>query len=356
MYTVGPMSIPREDRLINGPLSKVCTVFEEWLANVEVLRVLMAKKRPPFIYTLYSMEDIDAALEMPNGLLAFPLGTGGDGERWAAKHNVEDFLNLYPREYIERISQGDLALIITYDDLLTTGFLLKEDLTPDIYCHPRLSERLSTRRAVDVFFIRSLANYYTRVRVELPPWANFGYLWMECLKGACSRNCTPIPFDRQYLELCTQLAPDSPVLLDHGGGYNESKFNNYIDAVIYIPNYEGSHIMATQLYCLWLSNRIPIVEGRPLFRTLADDLKQHFLTPYYPMEGHLLRDVNCILVDNREHTLPALEAKLKGQYDILPDTEHFILTDEMTKCLTDNADKLLFLRERIYNFGCRIGK
>jgi hypothetical protein len=70
---------------------------------------------------------------------------------------------------------------------------------------------------------------------------------MELLKGA---PCIPISFRVQYAELYSQLTAASPRLIQHGKGYNESKLNNYIDAVIYIHNYEGEHIFATQLYIL----------------------------------------------------------------------------------------------------------
>jgi hypothetical protein len=253
MYTVGPVSIPLSDPMMVGPLSKLCTVFEEWLADVEVLHALIRKKRPPFIYALHPKKDIDLALQMPGGLLPFPLVAEGGGERWHAKNSIIDFLNLYPQDYIEEVVRDTSALIITYDNLLNTGFTLKDDIPPNIYYTPCLPERLSLIRVVDVFFTRSSANYYTRVRVELPPWANFGYLWMESLKGACSRNFIPISYERQYKVLYTQLTASSPLLIQHGKGYNESGSNNYIDGIIYIPNYEGDRILATQLYCLWLT-------------------------------------------------------------------------------------------------------
>jgi hypothetical protein len=321
MYTVEPMFIPADNPFINGPVSNICIVFEEWLLNMDVLRVSIARKISPFIYALYSIKDIHRALQMPDGLLSVPSVSRGDGARWPANNNIIDFLNLYPEEYIEELASDDVALNITYDDLLTDGFLLNENLPLEIYYCSCTPERLKLRRVIDVFFMKSLANYYTRVRIEVPVWANFDYIYIELLKGACSRNCIPISFNAQYTELYSQLTAASPRLIQHGKGYNKSKSNNYIDAVIYIPDYEGDHIFATQLYCLWLNNRIPIMDGKPLFRTFANNLKEHFLMPYYSMEDHLLRDVHCILIDNRDHPLRALKAKVQRQYDKLPPME-----------------------------------
>jgi hypothetical protein len=101
---------------------------------------------------------------------------------------------------------------------------------------------------------------------------------------------------------------------------------------------------------------MPSSDGSPLFKPLANNSKEHFLLPYYPMEGRLLRDVHCILIDNREHSVNALDAKSHRQYDRLPATEEFIDEAEMDQTLKDNADQLLFLRERIYDFGVRISK
>jgi hypothetical protein len=78
--------------------------------------------------------------------------------------------------------------------------------------------------------------------------------------------------------------------------------------------------------------------------------------PYLPMECHILRDVHCILIDNCEHTIDALNAKLHNQYNKLPITEKFIEHDEMHQVLVDNANQLLIFREHIYNFGVRVGK
>jgi hypothetical protein len=239
---------------------------------------------------------------------------------------------------------------------IISDFLLKDDLSPEIYYSPSTPEQLSIRRIIDVFFMKSLANYYTRVRIEISMWANFGYVCMELLKGAYSRNCLPISFKVEYMHLYNQLTAESADLIQHGKGYNESKKNWYIDIVIYMPNYEDSYIFATQLYSLWLTNRIPIIEGNPLFKTFASNLKEHFLTPYYPMERHLFRNVHCILVDNCEHSLSALKAKVQGQYDKLSSTEQFVGPEEMKQCLINNAEQIFFLRERIYNFGVRIGK
>jgi hypothetical protein len=82
------------------------------------------------------------------------------------------------------------------------------------------------------------------------------------------------------------------------------------------------------------------MDGKPLFRTFANNLKEHFLMPYYPMEDHLLRDVHCILIDNRDHSLRALKAKVQKQYDKLSHTEQFIQPDEMKQCLTDTVFSL----------------
>jgi hypothetical protein len=72
------------------------------------------------------------------------------------------------------------------------------------------------------------------------------------------------------------------------------------------------------------------------------------------MEGDLLRNVYCILIDNREHSYEALEAKLHEQYNKLPDTEQWIEEEKMKQYLIDNADQLLLLREHIYDFGVMI--
>jgi hypothetical protein len=66
--------------------------------------------------------------------------------------------------------------------------------------------------------------------------------------------------------------------------------------------------------------------------------------------------VHCILIDNRAHTINALKAKLHNQYNKLSITRQFIGPEEMKQVLEDNVDQLLLLRERISNFGVRVGK
>jgi hypothetical protein len=118
--------------------------------------------------------------------------------------------------------------------MLTDSLLLKNDLPPEIYYCPCTPERISIRRVIKVFFMKSMANYYIRVRIEVPSWTNFSHGWMELLKGACSRNCIPISFKIKYLHLYSQLIAGSTSIIQHGKGSNESKKNCYIDVVIYI--------------------------------------------------------------------------------------------------------------------------
>jgi hypothetical protein len=72
--------------------------------------------------------------------------------------------------------------------------------------------------------MKNIPNYYTRVRIDVPIWANFGHIFNECLKGACSRNCLPISITAQYNQLYRELAARSPCIINPGG-YNESKEN-----------------------------------------------------------------------------------------------------------------------------------
>jgi hypothetical protein len=80
----------------------------------------------------------------------------------------------------------------------------------------------------------------TRVRVEVPIWANFGDIWMEVLKGACSYTCITISDMEQYENLRDHLA-----------------VAGVINAEIDIPSANESAIFASYLYCLGLTNRIP---------------------------------------------------------------------------------------------------
>jgi hypothetical protein len=98
------------------------------------------------------MNDIDDALQMPNGLLHLPPLSGGDGTSWNTNHSIMDFLKLYSQEYIAYLAHDDVALILTYDSLLPDGFLLKDDVLPDILYHSCTPERLNCRRLIDVFF------------------------------------------------------------------------------------------------------------------------------------------------------------------------------------------------------------
>jgi hypothetical protein len=256
-------------------------------------------KQPPFIYTLHAARDSKRALQATD--LHFPPRTGG-----SSRKSIVDFLKLYDAEFIQHLEDDPLALIITNDHLLSDGFFLKDDVPIDMLYHPCTDQRLSHKRIIDIFFIRNIPNYYSRVRIDVPIWANFGHIFNECLKGACSPNCLPISITAQYNRLYSELAAASPYMINHDGVYNESKDNWYIDGIIYIPNYVGDFIYATHLYCLWLTNRIPMIEGNPLFKPIARGMKEHFLTPYLPMEGELLRNVHCILIDNREHSYEAL--------------------------------------------------
>jgi hypothetical protein len=111
-----------------------------------------------------------------------------------------------------------------------------------------------------MYFLKNSANYHTRVRIEVAVWTNFGHIWMKCLKSACSCNCIPISFMAQYRQLYSQLSAASTNLIQHRIGYNESKENLFIDAIIYIPFKNDNFIFATHLYCLWLTNRIPIID------------------------------------------------------------------------------------------------
>jgi hypothetical protein len=138
-------------------------------------------------------------------------------------------------------------------------------------------------------------------------------------------------------------------------GYNEQKRNSYIDAIIDVPLKNVSLIFASYSYCLWLTNRIPeTCDGNPLSKSCPGDLLHHFLMPYSPVEGPLSKDMHTIVLDNREHTLSTLDARLHQQYDRLPVQEGLIPYEEMKKVLKDKADQLLVLRESIYDFGIRM--
>jgi hypothetical protein len=84
MYTIGPVVVDESSPLIRGPLQDMCKLFEEHLHSAGVLRECLAMKRPPFIYTLYAMRDIEQALQMPD--LHFPPLTGGN-----IRNNIIDF-------------------------------------------------------------------------------------------------------------------------------------------------------------------------------------------------------------------------------------------------------------------------
>jgi hypothetical protein len=283
MYTIGPAFVERNFPSINGLLCNMRRIFEDCLRSTDVLPESVLRKRPPFIYTSYSMNDIDEALQMPNGLSYLPPLSGGDGTRWNTNHSTMNFLKLYSQEYITYLAHDDVALIIIYDNLLPDDFLLKDDAQPDILYHPCMPERLNCRRLINVFYMQNSANYHTRVRIEVPVWANFGHIWMECLKGACSCNRIPISFMAQYKQLYSQLSATSTGLIKHVIRYNESK-KMFIDAIIYIPFKDDNFIFATHLYCLWLANRIPIIDDNPLFKLFAGNLKEQFLMPYSPMK------------------------------------------------------------------------
>jgi hypothetical protein len=197
--------------------------------------------------------------------------------------------------------------------------------------HPCTPERFNRTRVIDIFFMKNAPNYHLRVKIDVPVWPNFGHIFLECLRGGCSCNCIPISFTAQYWELYSQPTGKSGNLIDHRGGSTESKENSFRDGIIYIPNYEGDFILASHLYCLWSKNRIPSNDGIPWLKTLACSWKEHFLTPYLPMEGHLLKDVHCILIDNREHSFSALTAIVRRRYDRLLATEQFIEEDKWIK-------------------------
>jgi hypothetical protein len=159
----------------------------------------------------------------------------------------------------------------------------------------------------------------------------------------------------QYKNLWNQLPATSEDILPHGMGYNEQKRNWCIDAIIYIPLKNGPFLFTSYLYCLWLTNRISeALDGNPLFKLCPGDLLKHLLMSYSPVESPLLKDIHTILLDNREHTLSALDAKLCQQYDRLPVHEGPIPYEEMKKVPEDNGDQLLVRRESIYDFGIRM--
>jgi hypothetical protein len=113
--------------------------------------------------------------------------------------------------------------------------------------------------------MKGLENHHARVRVEIRIWANFGEICFEALKGACSCNCLPIPYLRQYRERGHQLTAESEDILPHGIGENEHKRNLHIDVVTYVPSVNDAAIFATYSYSL--TGRIPYTpDGKTLFR------------------------------------------------------------------------------------------
>jgi hypothetical protein len=160
----------------------------------------------------------------------------------------------------------------------------------------------------------------------------------------------------QYRHICRELSARSITRLEHGKAYNEIKGNWYIDPVIDIPKHEGNLIFALPSYCLGSTNRILSNDRIPSFKPFANNLTEHFLLPTYPMEGHLLTDVHCIVIDSRSHTIDTLDTKLHRQYGRLPATEECIEKEEMDRISKDSGDQLLFLRERLYNLGLGMSK
>jgi hypothetical protein len=137
----------------------------------------MEKKRPPFIYQIYTNGEIDGVLQMTTSSLNVPHDMEMAQIEWSKSCDVMNFLMLSEDDFIQSCNHDDnFSLLRTHDNLLPSGLLLKHDIPLHLLYIPCTHERLNHKRLRDVFFMNNTANFHRRVRVKAPIWANFGYI------------------------------------------------------------------------------------------------------------------------------------------------------------------------------------